>query len=122
MTTIKRQFVVILLLLNATVYSTEQRSGIYRKTCEGMVVDLSSLSILLREIKVSSWYECVNQCLYNFKCASVTFNNQILNDNNCMLYSDETVRPGHSDTEITIKVGAFRNDIFWYLNNKIDDP
>ena len=98
---------VILVLLYSTLSSTELRSGIYSKKCKGMTFDQSSLTSWLRGIQVASLNDCVNQCLHHSKCLSITFNNQNTNDNNCMLYGEETVAclPGHSDTEIIMKVG-----------------
>ena len=98
---------VILVLLYSTAFSTELRSGIYSKKCKGMTFDQSSLTSWLRGIQVASLNDCVNQCLHHSKCLSITFNNLNTNDNNCMLYGEETVAclPGHSDTEIIMKVG-----------------
>ena len=98
-------FIVIILL---DVFSTSDvRSGHYTQLCHGMTFDPSSLNVCLDEVQTSSWKECVTHCLHHSKCISITFNSQIMNDVNCMLYSDETVScmSGHSDVIITIKVG-----------------
>ena len=100
-------FFVLLLMNNSSTSSI--RSGHYNQLCQNfnMTFNQSSLNIWLDEVQATSWKDCINHCLHHSKCASITFNRQTMNDNNCMLYSDETVSciPGQSDTEITIKVG-----------------
>ena len=97
-------FTLILALILDCSSTTAYTGGKYTKYCRDS--SFNALSFKLRESHAISRKDCIYQCVDHYRCCSVTFNRETADENNCVLYSDDTVAciSGYSDITITIKV------------------
>ena len=98
------RFTLLLMLIIDCSSTTAYRGGKYTKYCRD--ISFNALSFKLRESHALSRKDCIYQCVDHYRCCALTFNGATVDENNCILYSDETVSCilGNSDVTITIKV------------------